>query len=124
MSRCVNTVRLKNIKNKIMKNEIVLKILCQFRANEIDIVEAHSEILSLMGEKEIGGSGATPSNGDLHGVRECNVSGENSDKEAPINGSLEKITKARKLCKRCEDTGFYHGGYYGAELIHCTCGAK
>ena len=49
--------------------------------------------LSLMGEKEIGGSGALPSNGDLHGVRECNVSGTNSDKEASVNGSLEKRTE-------------------------------
>ena len=31
------------------------------------------KILSLMGEKEIGGSGADSSDGDLHIVRECNA---------------------------------------------------
>ena len=96
MSRCVNTVRLKNIKNKIMYK--LEKILQKVREHKINIHDGKDQILSLMGEKEIGGSGALPSDGDLHGVRECNVSGADSDKEASVNGSLEKRTDTENFC--------------------------
>ena len=69
------------------------KILQKVREHKINIHDGKDQILSLMGEKEIGGSGALPSDGDLHGVRECNVSGADSDKEASVNGSLEKRTE-------------------------------
>ena len=66
-------------------------------------LELYEEVLkelvtSLNIEKEIGGSGADSSNGDLHGVRECNVSDEAESTEAPVNGSLEKRTEAKEVC--------------------------
>ena len=81
------------------------KILQKVREHKINIHDGHDQILSLMGEKEIGGSGADSSNGDLHGVRDSHASGEDESTEAPVNGSLEKITKDGKviiLCATCK----------------------
>ena len=77
----------------------IFNITIRVRTREISASTAADEILSLMGEKETGGSGALPSNGDLHGVRECNVSGAESDKEASVNCSLEKITDTDNKCE-------------------------
>ena len=68
------------------------------------IYDGTAQILSLMDEKELGGSGADSSNGDLHGVRECNVSDKAESTEAHVNGSLEKITDTEnerpyKICE-------------------------
>ena len=66
-------------------------------------------------EKEIGGSGAASSNGDLHSVRECNVSGEAESTEAHVNGSLEKRTFDENICTGCYGTGINHGDESGKE---------
>lgn len=61
-------------------------------------------LLSLMDEKESGGSDATSEHGDLHSVRGSHASGEDSNTEASVNGSLEKITHKREHCQ-CEECG-------------------
>ena len=73
-------------------------ILNKVQMRRIGLHSARVEILSLMGEKEVGGSGALPSDGDLHGVRECNASDEAESTEAPVNGSLEKRTDTENIC--------------------------
>ena len=83
-----------------MDKKEILRVLVDVKKGNIGLFEG-VKILSLMGEKEIGGSDALPSNGALHIVRECNVSGDSSDKEASVNGSLEKRTSNGNGCEYC-----------------------
>ena len=93
----------------------IFNITIRVRTGEISASTAADKILSLMVEKEIGGSGALHSNGDLHGVRECNVSGEAESTGAPVNGSLEKITEAKEVC------AYYGDSHNCADPVYKGC---
>ena len=73
------------------------------RTNYKNKMEGYYDLLSLMGEKELGGSGALPSNGDLHSVRDSHASDIESTEEVGGNGSLEKITDTENKCVNCGD---------------------
>ena len=81
----------------------IFDINIKVRLGEITASESADKILSLMGEKEVGGSGALPSNGDLHGVRDSHASELEVTEEVRSNGSLEKRTDTENLCLNCGD---------------------
>ena len=92
---------MKHIKEKIMRDKIY-KILTKLYPQQkaIDRCEATFEILSLMGENEIGVSDApVVKHGVYTGVRESHASGlPDTDSEQTNSEALEKITEAKEVC--------------------------
>ena len=100
----------------------IFDINIKVRLGEITASESADQILSLMGEKEIGVlSTSTTKDGVSHIVRDSHASGAKTTEEVRSNGSLEKRTDTEKICTGCYGTGINHGDESGTETCY-SCG--
>lgn len=114
---------MKNIKDKIM-NKRIYYALTALKAGNWTIEQAHDEILSLMGENEIGVSDAPErKHGALHDVRESHASDlSDTDGEHTNGATLEEITSDENICS-C-DWEIPRGGYGEGDGYCGYCGKR